>query len=470
VTSEKHKLGRRLFLGGAALTGASLGMPWLSSLGGGTARAGVMPPRRFVLVSLGHSMQSGSEPDWMPEAAGPLVLSPMLAPLAEFRDRITTVRGIDNLVTRLVSSNGHDSSSRTLLSCQPHGDALNPDGSIMAGAPMDEWFRPGGGPSIDYVMADAFDQAPLTLRVGGENGEHRRTFRFDRSDDQGEPNPSVAFERLFASVGPTPPPEMLTPRERLLRRRDAILGTVRENYRALSTRVSALDRVRLEQHAALIESFVADLTRTIEIVCEDPRLDLDPDLGSAFEDGDGRNDDAIARTQNNLIATSLACDAVRVVSLHYSNMQTNKFPWLNGGADMFGGANWHGVTHREGGTDEERFRVMEWYSEIFADLLRKLAAVPEGEGTLLDNTVVVLTTSLGDSSHGTDRLPFVIASPPGGPFVTGQHVDLGSRRTLGDMWTTMLNGMGIAASSFGYDIGEHDDRPFNSGAIEELMA
>lgn len=472
-TVNRRAFGRRRFLIGASAAGAGLTLPWLETFSGRGQAQTVTPPLRFVLVSAGHSFHStGADPDWIPTTAGALTLPTMLAPLAPFRNRITTVRGIDNLVTRLVSSNGHNASSRTLMTCMPHAEGIAADGSFRADAPALNHASTAGGPSIEYAMASALGGAPVVLRVGGRNLEHRRTFRGDATDDYGEPNPVRAFERIFGA----PMAPELTPLERLARRRATILGTVAETHRTLASRLSAADRTRLESHAALIESVVADIGRTVEIVCDDPALARDPgypSAASAFENPDGRDDLAIARTQNNLVAAALACTTARVVSLHYSNIETNRFPWLNGGVDYLT-AGWHAVTHRDAGTDEQRMRIMSWYFEIVADLLGKLADVADGEGrTLLDNTIVLFTTSLGNHWHGTDDIPVVIASDPAGYFRTERHFAYtgGARRSLADLWVTVLNAMGVPATTFGWNRGvdPNESRAFNRGPLMEIL-
>jgi hypothetical protein len=469
---NKKSFGRRVFLGGAgAALGAGLCPPWLESIGQ-KARAQGIKPTRFVLVSVGHSPHAGSGgQEWIPSSRGALTnLPPLLAPLAAHTNRLTTVEGVDNLVARLVSSNGHNASSRTLFSCMPHAEALNGDGSLRSGAPSLEWSSASGGPSIEYVLADALGTSPLTLRVGGRNGEHRRTFRLDNADDEGDPSPLSAFDRTFGEVESVEPAS--SPLEQLQRRRDAILGTVRENYARLSNRVSSSDRMRLQAHAGMIEGFIAGLEQTVEVVCEQPSLARDPELGSSWEDGDGRNDEAIAKTMNSLIATVLGCTNTRVVSLHYTNMQSNKFPFLNGGQDLFS-TGWHAVCHREAGSDDQRMTAMRWYSTMHAHLLDQLAAVPRGAGSLLDETIVIWTSSLSTHWHGTDGLPVVIASPPGGPIATGQHFGFSgdARYSLADLWVTVQNAMGVPATSFGWNRGSdpQQGRPFNRGPMTDVM-
>ncbi len=469
----KKRIGRRVFLGGTgAALGAGLCLPWLETFHS-PARAQAGGPYRLVIVSVGHSPQAGSgDPEWIPASAGPLTtLPPILQPLSDYTSRLTTVAGVDNLVARLVSSNGHNASSRTLFTCMPHAAAIDGGGNLVSNAPSLEWDSAAGGPSLEYVLGDALGSEPVILRIGERNGEHRRTFRLDRSDDEGTPSPLAAFDRIFGDFS-APEEPATTPAEQLRRRRASILGSVRQSYGALAGRVSAADRARLEAHAGMIESFADNLGRTVEVVCENPTLTQEPGLGTVWESGDGRNDEAIAKTMNNLVATVLACTTTRVVSIHYSNMQGNKFPFLNGGQDFFS-TSWHGVCHRDAGTDAERMTVMRWYSSMLADLLDELAAVPRGEGTLLDETIVLFTSSLATHWHGTDNLPVVLATPPGGPLVANRHFSFsgGARRSLADLYVTLANAMGASTTSFGWNKGTdpQQGRPFNQGPIEDLL-
>ncbi|MEM9194391.1 MAG: DUF1552 domain-containing protein, partial [Myxococcota bacterium] len=452
MMSPTRKFSRRTLLAGAAAGGALAGVPWLESLAGRAKAQGSTPPLRFVVVSVGHSvMPSGNVRAWLPGSAGALSSLPsILSPLEAFRDRMSIVGGIDNLVSRLVSSNGHNASSRTLLTCMPHADALDGGGNLLPDAPSLGQGSDAAGPSLDYVLSDALGGFPLVLRTGTRNGEHRRNFRLDASYDDGEPDPSVAFGRLFGDSTPQP---MLSPRDRLALRRAEIMGTVQENYRALAGRVGVEDRRRLEQHADHINAVQEELSRMVETVCEDPTLTLPSGFPSNFEDGNGRNDDLIAESHNSVVATALGCQAVRVASMHYSTMQNNKFPFLNGGTDLFApDFGWHGVIHHDRGTDMDRFVTCQWYYDVLADLLRKLDAIPEGDGTVLDNTIVFWTSSLGASSHSTANLPVLLFGGANTPFVKGQMIDYqGNERTLGDLYTTFFHMMGAPRNSFGWN-------------------
>jgi hypothetical protein len=178
----------------------------------------------------------------------------------------------------------------------------------------------------------------------------------------------------------------------------------------------------------------------------------------------------IGAAHNSLVATAFACQAVRVASIHYSNFSSNTFPFLNGGTAMDFPGGWHEVVHGHG-EDALRRIPMLWYHDMVVDLVQKLEAIPEGDGTVFDNTIVVFTTNLANLLHGQEDMPVILLSGEGGGLVRGEHVDLSrSRRSMADLWTTLSTAMGVPMDTFGWNEGDAGGRPFNSGPIAELLA
>ncbi len=227
--------------------------------------------------------------------------------------------------------------------------------------------------------------------------------------------------------------------------------------------------MRLEAHADLIRQFQAELDHATTIVCADPSIPETTGV-SEFEDWDGRQDDIIGATHNSLVAAAFACQATRVASIHYSNFSSNTFPFLNGGAAMPFPSGWHETVHGHGG-DELRRIPMLWYMDMVIDLVNKLDAIPEGDGTVLDNTIVVWTTNLANLLHGQDNMPVVILSGDNGGVARGAHVDLTrARRTTADLWTTLFALMDVPRDAFGWNHGDAGGRAFNAGPIDALFA
>lgn len=450
---------RRAFLKGAG--GVSVGLPLLEW--GASARAQTAPTR-VVFVTVGHSFEVSRGVDsWLPKGDW-AALSPLLEPLAAHKDRLLLLSGIDNMVStaQMVPSNGHNFTSRSFLTYMPSRTALDASGNLLPSPPECAASTLAGGPSIDYVLADALKVENLNLRVGDYPVEHCRSYRVDGTLDAGNPSPQGAFERLF---GASAPAMSLTPEQRLRQRRGSVLDAVKTNFDSTLARVGRDDRVRLERHASHIRQLEEKLARTTQLVCAQPKLTITKPLPSNFNaSAEGKFDDVVAAAHIDLVATAFACQATRVAHIHFSNYHAATFPFLNGGLDYIV-AGWHATVHLDAGTDEQRLKAMRWFPQVVADLLTRLQGTPEGAGTLLDNTLVVFMSSLRQG-HATDDLPVLLAGNLAGALRTGRHVHYAPARTTGDLFTTLLQTMGVPAKSFGWDRGvAKNGRPFNSGPL-----
>ena len=470
-----QKLSRRAILRGAG--GAALGLPLLE-LTAGRANAGVTSPKRLIIVSVGHSVDVRKGVDsWTPQGDWAR-LSPVLEPLIPHRDKLLLVNGVDNMLMKpmLVPTLGHDYCARTLLTCMPTKPALDAAGNLIPNPPACGPSTPAGGPSIEFVLANAWKEEVLNLRVGEGSGSHKRSYRMDGTLDDGIPNPMVAFDRLFR--GRTGGPMLTTPAEQLRAKRPSVLDAVGGNFRQVLAKVGAEDRRRLDRHSQHIREFEMGLQRTVRTVCENPQLQLArplPTVESAFTQPEGRSDDVIAAAQIELIVAAMACQATRVAHLHFSTFNGNTFPWLNGGRDLVS-EGWHGIVHIAGGTDDQRLRGMQWYMKVFGDLLTRLEGTPELGGSLLDNTMVLWISNLKMHFHSIDSLPIIIAGNLGGKIRTGRTVSYSTTRTgpgtlgggasLGDLYTTILNYMDVPATSFGWNKGAGEyGRKYNNGPL-----
>jgi hypothetical protein len=268
---------------------------------------------------------------------------------------------------------------------------------------------------------------------------------------------------MFASSTPSTPTAAMSPADKLKTKRKSILDSVRSSFDKVSTRMGSADKARLQAHADQIRQFELSLDTVVKQTCSSPKLNPTGVMPANFEQGEGRSDDVIAGTHIDLIATALACQSARVATLHFSNIQNNTFPFLNGGKDFVTGG-WHPVVHGDSGTDDQRTRAMAWYLKVFGDLVTKLTNTPEGTGNLMDNTVVMFTSSLRQSYHGTTDLPVLLAGNLGGKIKTGRMIKY-TNKTTGDLFTTLLNLFDVPATSFGWNKGSAGGRPFNNGPL-----
>jgi|GEM_PF-617884 len=498
-TTSSPRRGRRAFLKGAGAV--TLGLPFLELTSSTAHAAPGDHPQRLLILSMGHSMDvNGSYDDanLLPTHTGGVLdaMSPVLQPLAPHMSKVNYMLGIDNLVSQSLSSNGHNASGRTLLAYQPHaGAAFNPDGSLNAvqdGNSVEGIHAgPQGypiGPSINYFIANQLGAAPLNLRVGGDHTEHARDFYATQNGsgetvilrDPCQQDPRAAFDSLFGAVGQ--PPEQ-TPQARLRRKQGSVLDAVLGQFNGLMNVVGADDRARLDRHATHIRELERQLDEVVTVTCEEPQQNFPGGLPTTTDTGEARADDLFFQAQLDVVRTAFACQSAQVAHIHFSHIQNNRFPFMNGGSDLFVDDNWHAVVHHDNGDGPQavadRLLSYQWYSQCLAQAITAFEGVSEGEGTLMDNTLIVWLSSLRYSSHSTNNLPIVTAGDVQGQLHTGRFFDFNTHgadgATLGDLWTSVANIMLMptlangwnnrVVDAFGHNVGTRNGRAYQNGPL-----
>jgi hypothetical protein len=419
---------RRTFLRGAG--GAALALPFLDVM---RSRAGVAElPNRLVLFCTGNGTWP---PSWTPtgtDEAG-FALGPILAPLAPHQSDLLVLSGIHNEAARSRPEvRPHPSAAASLLS----GTAILPDAS---GAP-DSWSL-GGGISVDqYLAAEigaATPFASLELIVTPAGKPAGITNRFSYSGPSAtvtpEANPYAAFQRLFGDGGPADDPATL--RARAIKA--SVLDRVGKDYEALAPQLGAEDRARVERHATAIREIEQRLQTTGG--CSPAVLEAGVDLG------DPAQMDAAGALHLDVLVAALACDLTRVVTLTWGGESdaAGTLPWLGFPE------NHHALSHGGKQKSAEITSIGEYYAGRLKYLIEALKAVPEGDGTLFDRTVILWCSGLGHGgNHTYDDLPWVLAGSAGGYFRTGRWIQAGGA-SHNDVLVSLCNAMGVATSSFG---------------------
>jgi hypothetical protein len=379
-------------LAGLGLAAATPLLPWSIARGGTTPA-----PRRLVLFYTPHGTIHDA---WVPANAATFELGRILSPLAPFRDRIVQ---IDGLRIHAEESIGAPHTKGPVLLWTADGLEDGPRLFMRD----DYYFGWNLGPSVDQVIADSLEGTTRlrSLEVGVLSGigfpGHRMIYRAPSRPLGPLQRPEDTFRRVF---GPSS-----SGAERIRTRRRSVLHSVAGDLAAVSGRVSADDRAKIEAHAAAIE----DIERALDAsACAPPVLDLSGDPGANLE---------LPRTldlQMQLVARALRCDATRVASIQVSVAENDGlvYPWV----DVEEGH--HQITHRTDAPSVEQLtRIYEWYATRFAALLGHLDAIPEDGGTVLDHTMVVWGSELGaGATHSFDRVPFVVA---GGGIAGGRYLD-----------------------------------------------
>jgi hypothetical protein len=422
---------RRAFLRGAGVTVA---LPWLESLAphvvaGETESS---PPKRFAALFMG----CGVNPDswWAKGSGAAMELGPGLEPLAPLRAKINVVQGLFNK--------------------HALGVGIHPGqtGNILSGAALQKGAELKGGTSVDQVLAKHLgeDTVQPSLVLGCEQpitGYHETNFSMAYSSYISwqsptspvpmEVYPSLAFDALFDNRG--------TQRNR------SILDRVRAEAAGLSKKVGAADRAKLDEYLTSVrevERRVVPMRKDQQTGAARARDRKVPALTMPRpENGLPEDIREHMRLMCDLVAIGFQTDKTRIATLLLCRDISGLFyPFLDVRAAH------HGASHDD--KSEAYARVTQFYVSQLAYLALRLDAMPEGEGTVLDNTCLMFVNSLmSGTKHDATRVPLVLAGGLGGTLKTGRVLDYGDRgdegRKLCSLYLSLLDRMGVPLDHFG---------------------
>lgn len=433
--SRRGPLSRRTVLRGLMWgTGVSLALPWLEIFTGRSARAcGGAIPRRFGLFFWGN----GVVPDrWHPTGEGDeWELSELLTPLAGVKDYLTVISGMSIL---LPNSEPHGAGSAGILSAAPLmsvGDDLT-----FSSATIDQIIAAEVGQDSLYssLQTAATDTYGLSYTGPGARAS-------------AETDPYALYQRIFGDTFREPGEEGLVDPTLGLRR--SVLDAVMEDVAALQGRVGAEDKARLEQHL----DGVRELEQRLAQLEEDP-----PDLEacarptttpeSSYPDVDGRAQyQARSRIMTDMLAMALACDQTRVFAHFMSEPVSNiLYPDAPDGH--------HNLTHDEALPQDEVSAITLLLMEELAYMLEKFSSVDEGDGSLLDNSVILGTSeiSLGQT-HSIDDMPVLLAGSACGKLRTNYHYKSVSGENVSMVLLSLCRAMDLSLGEIGVDEGWTDE-------------
>jgi hypothetical protein len=414
--TRKH-LSRRRLLRGA---GVSLALPLLESmLPAGTVRAADTgtPGSRLACIYIPH----GSVQDkWIPSTTGSnFEFSPTLKPLEPFREHINVVSGLALPIAYEgdPSAGGHH---RRAFQCWLTGVA------------------PGTGPSptsIDQIAADTIGQQTQlpSLELALEE-RASISYRTPSNPMPMQVNPRVVFERLFGDGS--------TPQQLAARRMQSatILDVVREELNSLQRSLPAGDRVRMEQYLNDVREVERRLSLEMDSASRDIELPERPaGIPDRFEDH--------AMTMFDLIALAWQADLTRVSTLLLAAELSNRAFPESGVDDGF-----HNCSHHMYNPDNMRrlAQLNEYHvRNTMAYFVARLQATPDGDGSLLDHSLVLYGSGLGNSQdHGHSGLPIVLAGGASGKVSGGKHVQVPEETPIANLLVTMLDRVGVPVEDF----------------------
>lgn len=427
---------RRRFLRG---TGVALALPWLPSLAarrGWADAAGPAPPVRaaFLYFPNGAWMK-----DWVPERSGRDYALPFsLEPLDALKDQVLVLSGLDKKHSR--RGDGHYAKTANFLTGMPvtktTGSDINSGGvsvdQLIAKRTRGQTPLPSLELSTEPVVSGVDSNVGFTRLYGGHiswESENRPVAR--------EINPRLVYQRLFGGGLSGSPRRTAEYRQ--------LLDYVLEDARDLRHRLSRDDQHKMDEFLDSVRS----VERRLEFESESGRQPPSADaIGQPIPEelsGDPREHVALML---DMMVLAFRTDSTRVASLMFANdVSGRNFSFLEG---VRGGH--HELSHHEGKAEkiEQYKRITRWHVGQFAGFLTKLAEIPEGDGTLLDHSMIFFGSSMSDGNrHDPDNLPILLAGRGGGTIDSGRHIAYEGERPLCDLYLSMLHRAGVDVERFG---------------------
>lgn len=406
--SKPFRLSRRALLRGV---GATMALPWLECMATGSSG----PTPRFGMFYFGTGMNMR---EFEPTDSGPdFTLSRSLQPMADLRGQFTVLSN-----TYLEHGGGHDGAYPFATSIA-RGDKqkISPDQIVAMAQGKDTRF-----PSLQMSVANGtgFGNQALATISWNEQGVPLAA----------ENDPKVLFDRLFRPDSP----EQKANRKHEFRQRTSVLDLVNDQAKGMQRKLGKADREQLDQYFNSVREMEKQLERDVAW-SDQPKAE--PDLKNYGDYSESLTDDApdfryetYAKLMYDLIALAFQTDSTRVVSYVVRRE-------LSGGVyPEFGvSKGYHSLSHH--GNDpqnlDELAKVDTIYMTHWAHFLNRLRSIQEGNGTLLDHTILGFSSGMG-IGHSKNRLPTVV-SGGGGLGVRHQgHLTLERPTPLSSVWQTMV--------------------------------
>jgi hypothetical protein len=312
---------------------------------------------------------------------------------------------------------------------QPAGDA-NFDGG---NGQRTGW---GSAPSIDQIIAQRsgpdcpYQRGPTdpsqetayrTLELGAQCAEphsmHRMIYKGDNQPIHPEINPLAAFNRLFPTGTTSQPPSATT---QAIARKRAQLDALMSQVERLRTKVGSEDFPKIEAHLTGLRAISSRLTPpTTTVGCARPATTPAASMVRYENSATFRAD---ATAMMDIVTHAFSCDLTRIASVQLSRGFSNiVHSWANTSGSITQGH--HTISHLAGDNTAVLQDIDRWYATQFAYLLSKLSSVQEGNGTMLDNTLVVWGREMGTTSHRMQPVNLILAGGARGALTTGRWID-----------------------------------------------
>lgn len=440
-------LSRRTMLRGL---GVGMALPLLDAMSPGLARtaAGAISsagaakaPVRMAFIFLPNGMWI---PNFKPTTVGAnFELTPTLEPLKNVRKDFSILSGLQQMNARAMGDGGGDharSAAAWLTGVHPKKTG---GADIHVGVSVDQ---------VAAMKVGAETRLP-SLELGCDKGKvagecdsgyscaysHNISWRGEKTPQPKEVDPAAAFDRLFKASG-TSEKEGYAKRMAM---RKSILDFVADDAKGLQKQLGKDDQRKMDEFATSIR----EIEKRVELAKEHPPMDLPEDERPAGLPHDFTEHQ---RLMYDMMALAFRMDLTRISTFMVASEGSDR-RYTNLGCTE----GHHTVSHHGAAADKiESIKKIDLYHmEQFAYFLEKLKSIPEGNGNLLDNSMILFGCGISDGDrHNHNELPILMAGKAGGALRPGQHVKFNST-PLCNLYVSMLNIMGAKVDRFGDSTG-----------------
>ncbi len=435
-------LPRRTFLRGV---GATLALPLLDAMipaaAAATKTAAARPVRRlgYVFMPMGCDQSR-----WTPTAVdGKLTeMSPILESLGSLKDKITV---INNLELRNAYPGSHATSNAAFLSCAKAKHTESSD--FYLGTTADQIAAQQIGhetqlPSLELSMD--------MLQTAGQcdNGyacvyQNNLSWSSPTTPLPSEAHPRIVFERLFGEGGG------LAERRAALRRRASLLDLLTDDIAGLKRKVGPADQAKINEYLDTVREVERRIQKAESNVMDNPLPDLDRPLGVPASYADH------ARLMFDLQVLAMQGDITRITSFQLARETSNRtYPEI-GVADPH-----HPLSHH--GNDPAKIarmaKINAFHVSLFAYFLERLKATPDGSGTLLDHSLILFGSGIGNPNiHDHVDLPTIVAGGAAGGMKGGRLLRYDQPVPLANLHLSLLDKVGVKIDNFADSNGKVTD-------------
>lgn len=446
---QQPNFNRRSFLKGM---GAAIALPMFETLaptrllasGVGVSASGAPVRMAYLFVPNGVNLA-----EWTPSSTGAnFELPAILEPLNPYKRDLNILSGLTQDKGR-ANGDGPGDHARSAAAFLTGAQPLKSEGSQIH-----------VGVSVDQFCAQRIkDETKLpSLEIGGEAGRqagkcdsgyscaysNNISWRDETTPMVKETNPRLVFERLFGGGSAAERGESWARRERY---RKSILDFVLDDAKKLGNNVSGNDRRKLDEYLTAVRDIERRVERAEEFNKRSEAVlkGVEKPTGSPSDYGEN------LRLLGDMMVLAFQADVTRVCTYMLANEGSNR-PYRDIGISE----GHHSISHHQNDPKKLAWiaQINRFHVEQLAYVLGRLKSIPEGDGSLLDNCMIVYGAGISDGNrHNNENLPILVAGKGGGSFRTGRHIAYPQETPLNNLYLSLLDRMGTPAQRLGDSTG-----------------